>query len=172
LAAGLIVSTGANQFLVRAAGGIYFGTDSTVSIPSGRFINTSSGAHLTSGGTWVNASSRSLKTDFSSIDALDVLGRVLRLGISTWVYRDSAGEGRHMGPVAEDFHALFGLGGDASSISTVDASGVALAAIQGLHRKLEAERDALLAENAELRARLDRLEALIGARGSAGDTER
>jgi hypothetical protein len=175
-----LVSTGPNQFLVRAAGGLYFGTNSTVSIPSGRFINTSTGAHLTTGGTWVNASSRSLKTDFSDIDPLDVLGRVVRLGISTWAYRDSAAEGRHMGPVAEEFHALFGLGGDASSISTVDASGVALAAIQGLHRKLEAERDALRAENAalrsaqqrmagenaELRARLERLEALVAGRAS------
>lgn len=144
------ISTGDNQFLVRAEGGIYLGTTSTVSLPSTRFINTSTGAFLSSGGSWTNASSRALKTDFVAINPGDVLDRVTQLGISTWVYRASS-EGRHLGPVAEEFHRLFGLGSDGSSISTVDASGVALAAIQGLNQKLDAE-------NAELRARLERLE--------------
>jgi hypothetical protein len=160
-----LVSTGPNQYLVRAGGGIWLGTTSTVDIPAGRFINTSTGAHLTTGGTWTNASSRALKTGFADVDAADVLSRVLQLGISTWSYRASH-EGRHMGPIAEDFHALFGLGGDDASISTVDASGVALAAIQGLNEKLEAERDALAArveavdaENAALRAGQARLDA-------------
>jgi cell division protein FtsB len=78
-----------------------------------------------------------------------------------------------MGPVAQDFRAIFGLGEDERTIATVDADGVALAAIQGLHRKLEAERDALKAENAalraesaELRSRLERLEALVAGRAS------
>lgn len=149
----IFASTGDNQFLVRAAGGLYFGTVGPVSIPSGRFINTSTGAHLTTGGSWTNASSRALKTDFAAINPTDVLNRVTRMGISTWAYRASS-EGRHLGPVAEEFHELFGLGSDGSSISTVDASGVALAAIQGLNQKLEAE-------NAELRARLDRLESRL-----------
>jgi hypothetical protein len=152
------VSTGSNQFLVRAQGGIFFGTNSTVSIPAGRFINTSTGAHLTTGGTWTNASSRTFKSDFAAVDPADVLRRVLRLGITTWAYRDST-EGRHIGPIAEEFHALFGLGGDDRSISTVDADGVALAAIQGLNAKLEAENAALRAESAELRAELDRRDA-------------
>ena len=182
------VSTGTNQFLVRAAGGIWLGTSGAVSIPAGRFINTSTGAHLTTGGAWTNASSRALKTGFAAVDPAEVLARVLALGISTWTYRASDME-RHMGPVAEDFHALFGLGGDAVSISTVDASGVALAAIQGLDAKLEAERDALAArvsaldtenaalrtESAELRAGQERLAselAEIRALLRAGAAER
>jgi trimeric autotransporter adhesin len=56
-----------------------------------------------------------------------------------------------MGPVAEDFKAAFGLAGDGKSIGTVDADGVALAAIQGLNQKLESE-------NAALKARLDAIE--------------
>lgn len=165
------VSSGDDQFLVRAAGGIYLGTNSSVSIPSGRFINTSTGGFLSSGGVWTNSSSRALKTAFAAIDASDVLARVLRLELSTWVYRASD-EGRHLGPVAEEFHALFGLGADATAISTVDASGVALAAIQGLNRKLEVENAALRAtlserdrevdrRDAEQRQRLDVLEARL-----------
>lgn len=148
-----VVSTGDNQFLVRAGGGIYFGTNSTVSIPAGRFINTSTGAFLTTGGTWTNASSRSYKENFTTVNGLDVLSRLVAMPIMTWDYIGS-GEGLHMGPVAEDFKASFGLAGDGKSISTVDADGVALAAIQGLNAKLEAE-------NAALRARLDALEARL-----------
>lgn len=163
---------------MRAAGGIYFGTSGTVSLPGTRFINTSTGAFLSSGGTWTNASSRALKTAFESIDAGDLLARLLALPLTRWQYRESPAEGVHLGPVAEEFHAAFGLGADGQSISTVDANGVALAAIQGLNAKLEAERDglhkrvealgadnaALRADSDALRARLDRLETLLGER--------
>jgi hypothetical protein len=95
------VSTGPNQFLVRASGGMYFGVNSTVSIPAGRFINTSTGAHLTTGGAWTNASSRALKLGFAEVDPMHVLSKLTNLPITTWRYRDSS-EGTHMGPVAED----------------------------------------------------------------------
>ncbi len=142
-------STGPNQFGVRARG-VYFGAFNVnaVSLPAGRFINTASGAHLTTGGTWTNASSRSLKTAFEAVDSLAVLKKVASLPLSTWAYKDSV-EGRHLGPVAEDFKALFDLGGDGESIATVDADGVALAAIQGLNQKLEAENAALRFELAD-----------------------
>jgi hypothetical protein len=110
-------------------------------------------ATLSNGGTWTNASSRAFKTGFLDIDALDVLERVVALSISRWTYKDSA-EGEHMGPMAEDFKAAFNLAGNGQSIATVDADGVALAAIQGLNQKLEAE-------NAELRARLDAIESRL-----------
>jgi hypothetical protein len=116
------------------------------------YLGTSAnGALLTTGGIWTNGSSREFKQEFAAIDVMDVLGKVIRLPISTWTYKNST-EGQHLGPMAEDFHAAFGVGTDAQHIATVDADGVALAAIQGLNQKLEAE-------NAALRARLDALEA-------------
>lgn len=147
-----LVSSGDNQFLVRAQGGVWFGTASAapVSFAPGEFIATSTGAHLTTGGTWTNASSRTLKEGFAAIDPVQVLGTLLELPITTWSYRGSD-EGTHLGPVAEDFKAAFGLGGDGRSIATVDADGVALAAIQGLNAKLEAEIAALRAEVRALR---------------------
>ncbi len=39
--------------------------------------------------------------------------------------------------MAQDFHAAFGVGEDERHISTVDADGVALAAIQGLYQLLQ-----------------------------------
>ena len=61
---------------------------------------------------------------------------------------------RHLGPVAQDFYRAFRLGGDDRHISTIDAEGVALAAIQALHQ----ENRALARENRNLAARLAVLE--------------
>jgi len=153
-----ISSSGSDQFVVRAGGGVWFGSDSSVDIPAGRFINTSTGAHLTSGGTWTNSSSLSLKTAFDGIDVDAILRRVLALPLSTWEYRASPQEGRHLGPIAEDFHAAFGLGVDSRTISTVDASGVALAAIQGLHARVQSGDAQQRAEDADQQQRINRLE--------------
>jgi len=145
---GDFISTGSDQFLVRAAGGIYLGDDSSVSLPSSRFINTSTGAYLSSGGVWTNSSSRALKAGFEAVDPAAILSRLLDLPLTRWMYRDAPEEGNHLGPMAEDFHAAFGLGADSRTISTVDASGVALAAIQGLNLRLEAENQVLREQNA------------------------
>ena len=72
--------------------------------------------------------------------------------------------------MAQDFHAAFGLGTDERHIATVDADGVALAAIQGLNEKVEGQSQhakqqiaQLQTENADLRTRLEKLERLLGA---------
>lgn len=115
-------------------------------------------------GAWSSLSDRNLKMGIVPVDALDVLARVSALPLATWSYI-AQGEGvRHLGPMAQDFRAAFGLGENDTTISTLDADGVALAAIQGLNLKLEAERDALRAENAELRERLTRIERLLEAK--------
>ena len=118
------------------------------------FGGTGGDASLSYGGTWTNASSRAYKTGFATIDPADVLARVVDLPITTWSYREST-EGRHMGPMAEDFHAAFGLANDDKSIATVDADGVALAAIQGL----AAENVGLREENHALAVRLGEVES-------------
>lgn len=66
------------------------------------------------------------------------VGKVAQLPIQTWAYKSDP-HTKHLGPVAQDFHAAFGLGTDDKHIATVDADGVAVAAIQGLNQKLEEE---------------------------------
>jgi trimeric autotransporter adhesin len=105
-------------------------------------------------------SDREVKRDFAPVDAGEVLAKVTALPIQAWSYINSPGI-RHLGPVAQDFRAAFGLGADDKTIATVDADGVALAAIQGLNRKLETE-------NAELRARLEKIEQLLAPRLKGG----
>jgi hypothetical protein len=117
------------------------------------------GATLTEGGMWTNGSSRTFKEAFEKVDASAVLAKVTSMPVTTWFYKGDHVEGRHMGPMAEDFAETFGLGNDEKHIGTVDESGVAFAAIQGLNQKLEAENSELQSKLAEVLARLSKLEA-------------
>lgn len=110
-------------------------------------------------GAFSQASDRNAKENFMPVDPQEILEKVASLPLSEWNYRQDPAT-RHVGPMAQDFHAAFGVGPDERHITTVDADGVALAAIQGLNRKLEASRR----ENAELRERLERLERLVESR--------
>jgi hypothetical protein len=103
-------------------------------------------------------SDRNLKQDVAVVDTKSVLQAVAALPISTWSYKASQ-DVRHMSPMAQDFYAAFGLGEDDEHIHTLDASGVALAAIQGLHE----QNRALEEDNTELRARVDDLETRLEA---------
>jgi hypothetical protein len=125
----------------------------------GHLIDTSTGAHLTTGGVWTNASDRDAKENFAPVDGQEVLARLAQVPIQTWNYKAEDPSVRHLGPTAQDFYAAFGLGEDEFHISTADADGVALAAIQALYERSLA----LEAENAALRGRLDDLEARVAA---------
>jgi len=160
-----------NQFLVRAKGGALFDDRSGnwVNIwndGAGKLINTSTGAYLSTGGAWTNASDREAKANFAAVDAQEVLARLAAIPIQTWNYKSQDPSVRHIGPVAQDFYAAFGLGEDDEHISTMDADGVALAAILGLYQfsqEQAARIQALEAENAALQQRLDDLEARMAA---------
>ncbi len=70
-----------------------------------------------------------------------------------------------MGPMAQDFSVAFGLGESSTRLlRTVDADGVALAAIQGLNLLLQ-EKDAKIEDDeakiAALERRLQRIEEAI-----------
>ena len=126
---------------------------------SDRFKVDSSG-NVFARGSISQLSSRDAKTDFVATDPNDVLARVAALPISTWRYKEAAADDRHLGPVAQDFHAAFGLGRDTTSVAPTDLAGVALAAIQALNATLS-ERDAQIAA---LEARVKALESAAGAR--------
>ena len=111
------------------------------------------------GTNFVSTSSRELKTDFSLLDGKEILSRLAGIPMMSWRYKTEAGEVRHLGPMAEDFHAAFGVGRDAQHITSIDADGVALAAIQGLFATVQ-EKDA---EIEELKARLAQLESLVAS---------
>jgi len=105
----------------------------------------------------VNTSSRSVKTGFSPVDPGTVLAKMGKLDVSQWRYKKEPASSVHIGPMAEDFQAVFGLG-DGKHISTVDSAGVAFAAIKGLRAQNEAlkqQLDELRKQVAELKARVE-----------------
>ena len=123
----------------------------------GSVLMTLSSAGLTVNGTVVSASDRNAKENFEPLNPRDVLDKVATLPLSKWSYKQDSAT-RHLGPMAQDFYAAFGVGPDDKHIATVDADGVALAAIQGLNLKLE-DKDA---EIQELKKGLAELKALVG----------
>jgi hypothetical protein len=123
--------------------------------------SSGNGAYLTAGGVWTNASSRAFKEGFAKVDVATVLDKLVSIPVQTWFYKQAHNEGLHMGPVAEDFAETFGLGKDNQHIGTVDESGVAFAAIQGLNQKVESENARLRDQNADLHSQLDRVMARL-----------
>jgi Chaperone of endosialidase/YadA head domain repeat (2 copies) len=144
------------QFVARAAR-FWFGNTENVTAPAGQLIATSTGAHLTVGGAWVNSSDVNRKANFAPVDGGEVLDRIAAMPIQTWNYRDEDESIRHMGPTAQDFRAAFALGENEISIATVDADGVSLAAIQALEQRTAD----LRRENASLRTTVESLGATM-----------
>jgi hypothetical protein len=99
--------------------------------------NLHSEGDISARGTVLNTSDRNVKENFSAVNAQDVLAKVVALPVQLWNYKRDNASTRHIGPMAQDFAAAFSVGVDDKHIATVDESGVALAAIQGLNAKLE-----------------------------------
>jgi hypothetical protein len=114
-------------------------------------------------------SDRNAKENFKPVDNQAVLAKVASLPVTEWNYKTDQAGVQHIGPMAQDFQAAFGLDGkDDKHISVVDEGGVALAAIQGLNQKLQDELNREDAENAKLKQqndllaeRLNQVEAIV-----------
>jgi hypothetical protein len=150
-----------NQMVLGAQGNFYL-TNQSESAPLGanRFLNTSTGAYLTVGGTWTNSCDVAGKENFAPVDGEDVLEKIGEMEITRWNYRVENPDVQHIGPTAQEFHRLFGLGDSDKSIATTDLGGVSLVAIRALYEKVRAMESAS-AETAALRAEVQRLSALV-----------
>jgi hypothetical protein len=151
------------------------------------FWNSAAFSHMNVVGlNFIPTSDRNQKENFQPVNVREVLEKVAALPVTRWNYKADP-DNPHIGPMAQDFHAAFATGPDDKHITTVDADGVALAAIKGLNEKLREEvktkekeltalreeknaeiatlreetaalREALSRQNAALQARLDALE--------------
>jgi trimeric autotransporter adhesin len=127
-----VASTNGNSWTVRASGGVRFFANSGATV----------GAYLPPGGNGFNPmSDRNVKENFKPVNPRAVLEKVSRLPVTEWNLISQPDSIRHIGPMAQDFQAAFGVGEDDKHISTSDADGVALAAIQGLNQVVK-EKDA------------------------------
>lgn len=109
-------------------------------------------------------SDRNAKANFAAVNPRLILDKLAAIPVQTWNYKTDSDSVRHLGPVAQDFRAAFNLGADDLHISTVDADGVALAAIQGLYQmmlekeKQSAEKDRKIDE---LARKLEEMQAQL-----------
>lgn len=67
------------------------------------------------GGSWNCSSSRTVKRDFAGVDTRERLDKVNGLALTSWRFVNEPPHVRHVGPIAEDFRAAFGLGSDERS---------------------------------------------------------
>jgi hypothetical protein len=135
------------------------GTDSIIMAVNESGLITMNGTVDVNGAVIVNGnlehgSDRNRKENFEDVDVEDILERVVALPITRWQYIGASDS--HIGPMAQDFHAAFELGRGETTIATVDADGIALAAIQGLHR-----------ENQKLRSEIEELKLLVSQLAAA-----
>jgi hypothetical protein len=126
----------------------------------GSVVMTLTSSGLTVNGSACCSSDRNAKENFTPLEPREVLEKVAALPITRWNYKNDPLT-PHLGPMSQDFYAAFGVGPDDKHIATVDADGVALAAIQGLNEKLEEKET----EIAELKQRLEKLEILLKLNG-------
>jgi hypothetical protein len=157
-----VYPTANNQFIVRGCGGVKIFTNQGLT----------AGVQLASGGSsWSVVSDRNRKENFLAVDGEDLLLRLRAVPVSTWNYLSQDRAIRHMGPMAQDFAAAFGLGESELLINSLDLDGVNLAGVQALAartdqmraqmRSLTDENAVLRGENAALRGRMSELEARL-----------
>jgi hypothetical protein len=149
-----------NQVTFRCGGGVRFR-----GISVGQILEV---AWLPGSPAWSFSSDRNLKEAFQPVDVRAVVEKVCQLPITEWNFKGYTE--RHIGPMAQDFHAAFPLNDSSTTLNDADLHGVALAAIQGLNQKVQDEVGTLRselkrrdAENAELRQIVSELKELVNA---------
>ncbi|MEP6960487.1 MAG: tail fiber domain-containing protein [Acidobacteriota bacterium] len=138
----IVFSLGSERMrIVGLTGNVGIGTTTPTLGP----LTMASGAYVSAGGTWTNASDRNLKEGFATVTPADILQKIDGLSITQWNYKSEGPTVQHIGPVAQDFYAAFHLGNSSTSISTIDPAGIALLGIQALDQKIEALQGGLIA---------------------------
>jgi hypothetical protein len=86
-------------------------------------------------------SDRNMKENFQIIDTVNVLQKIAKLEVLRWNYKLDDDSNQHIGPMAQDFSSLFGLGDSDQHISSIDLTGVTLAAIKALNSIVEVQKE-------------------------------
>ncbi len=157
----------ADEFAVRATGGVRLVTAIDDSGDPVAGVNLLPGS-----GSWSSLSNWDAKANIVPVNADKILASLVELPISTWNYTSQDPSIRHIGPMAQDFYAAFDVGDDDRHISTMDADGVALAAIQGLYVLVKEQGAQIASQQQQITALEARLAALERANEMGGSLVR
>ncbi|RMG00459.1 MAG: hypothetical protein D6726_11215, partial [Nitrospirae bacterium] len=133
---------------VLANGNVGFGVNEPV-YP----IEHSSGAHLTAGGVWVNASSREYKEGIEPLTEQEAMEALEGLEPVRYRYKSDPTE-EYVGFIAEDVPELVATK-DRKALSPMDI----VAVVTKVTKRLKAEGERLKEENKELKQRISKIEA-------------
>jgi len=159
---GIVLNTSAlNQMMMRFAGGYMLYSNAA----------TTTGVSLAAGGgSWASISDRRKKENFTMLDKEDMLTKVCAMPVTRWNYKSQPTTQKHVGPMAQDFYAAFGLDGVGcdTTINTVDIDGVNMIAIQALAEKneqlmkeVDALKDKLSQQDKNFAVLQDKIEAML-----------
>jgi hypothetical protein len=110
-----------------------------------------------------------VKRNIREVDYRDMVDKVVVLPVSQWSYKTQDESIEHVGPMAQDFHRLFGLGEDDKHLTSLDLAGVSLAAIKGLYEMNQEQKAQLDRQAEEISALKDELLRLtMMVEGKAG----
>ncbi len=121
-----VMSTANNQFMVRAAGGTIFYSNSSAS--TGVRLNAG-------GGAWATLSDVNTKEHFTKVNKENILQKISQLDVTKWNYKSQDEEVQHIGPMAQDFYQAFELGESNKTITTTDIDGINMLGIQALEER-------------------------------------
>lgn len=128
--------------------------------PLQNFVVASNGDAFVAG-TLHQSSDKNKKTDFEMVNAVEILEQVVKLPVTSWRYKKSEPNERHIGPMAQDFRAAFALGHSEKTIATVDGIGVSLAAIKGLNQKVSDMQKQMLEKDERILDLKDKLQQVM-----------
>lgn len=124
--AGWTYTNAPNQFMVKSSGGAIFYTSS----------NLSTGVTLPAGGgAWSSLSDRNSKENIVELEADSFIDKLDSIDVYRWNYITQDSSVQHIGPMAQDFYAVFGVGEDSTMINTIDFDGVNMILLKALYQK-------------------------------------
>jgi hypothetical protein len=125
-----------------------------------------SGAYVSAGGVWTNASSRTLKDRITPVSSSTAAETLAQLTPVTFVYKASPSE-THVGFIAEDVPDLV-ASQDRRGLAAMDLVAVVTKVVQTQQQQLEDQQATI----DDLRARLARLESLLTAKSDPAEVPR
>jgi len=152
-----VVSPADFYFVAQFAGGYQMQTNNAGTL--GVFLNANSTS-------WGSLCDSTKKEQVLPLNDDETLEKLAAINYSSWKYKDDPdATNRHYGIMAQEFYAAFGkdaLGniGNDTIVNPIDLLGIAYSAIKALEKRT-AEIEGLKTENDLLKARLEKLEALV-----------